>query len=170
MNSPPLSVSIPSNAKGNMPRARWSACTTPCCVRCSNGRHSVHVVATSVSVSVYRKAPPMLPPQWATRSASKKPGWASVHSVNVRTGMCCLSNRPGLVVVNPCGWRNGFSNRSAVAGLSDSTCCRTVSDRLRWPCRSSAGISSGRNGTRRLPQIPLAAVHAFASASWTSAP
>src|SRR5205807_9738894 len=32
-----------------------------------------------------------------------------------------------------------FSNRSAVAGLSDSTCWRTASDRLRCPCRSSVG-------------------------------
>ena len=41
MNSPPLSVSIPRWAKRTMPRARCSACTTPCWVRCRSGKHSV---------------------------------------------------------------------------------------------------------------------------------
>ena len=170
MNSLPLSVSIPSSGNGNIPRAGWSACTTPCCVRCSNGKHSVQVVATSVKVSVYRKAPSALPPQCATRSASKNPGWPSVHSVNVRTGICFLSSMPGFVVLKPCGWRRGASSRSAVAALSISRASRVWSVRLKWPCRASVGINSGRKGTSRLPQTPFAALQAVASACWTSTP
>src|SRR6202521_2359968 len=55
MNSLPLSVSIPRIGNGKSPRARCSACTTPCWVRCRSGKHSVQVVATSVNVNVYRK-------------------------------------------------------------------------------------------------------------------
>ena len=33
----------------------------------------------------------------------QKPGSMSVHSVNVRTGIWCFNNRPGLVVVSRCG-------------------------------------------------------------------
>jgi hypothetical protein len=73
MESLPLSVSIPSMGNGNNPRARLSACTTPCRVRCRSGKHSVHGVAVSVNVNVCRKAPSVVPPQWATRLMLEEP-------------------------------------------------------------------------------------------------
>src|SRR6059058_43124 len=54
MNSPPLSLSILRMGKGKSVRARWRAARTASWLRCKRGRHSVHPVATSVSVKVYR--------------------------------------------------------------------------------------------------------------------
>lgn len=53
MNLFPLSVSIPKRG---------------------SGKHSAHPAVISVNVSVFRKHPFVLPPQWATKSASRKPG------------------------------------------------------------------------------------------------
>ena len=63
----------PEYGDGNNPRARSSACTTPCRVRCRSGKHFVHVVAVSVNVNVRRKAPSVVPPQWATRLILEEP-------------------------------------------------------------------------------------------------
>jgi hypothetical protein len=43
----------------------------------------------------------MSAPQWATRSASRKPGRISFHSWKVRIGICCLSRVPARVVERP---------------------------------------------------------------------
>jgi hypothetical protein len=58
-----------------------------------------------------------LPPSWPTRSISTNPGIFSVHCAPVRTGICDLSNVPGLVCERPRGnslarsvgpkWRSG---------------------------------------------------------------
>jgi hypothetical protein len=96
MESLPLSVSIPSMGNGNNPRA-------PCRAWCRSGKHSVHGVAVSVNVNVCRKAPSVVPPQWATRLMLEEPRLDAAPLVYVRTGSCFLSSRPGLVVLNPRG-------------------------------------------------------------------
>jgi hypothetical protein len=65
----------------------------------------------------------VLGPQWATRSSSRKPGWASVHSAKVRTGISCVSHVPDRVVVAPRRGsvaRNG-ARRAGQRGRADLT-------------------------------------------------
>ena len=136
-------------------------------------QHCVQPGAMSVSTNVCRKAPSARWPQWATRSASMNPGLFSVQSEKVRTGTWCFSSGPDLVVPIPRGesfLRNGRKSRSAVAGLRDSSCSRTSSVSTRWPWRSRTGVSSGKNGTRRLLQMQLAATQATVRTSCTAAP
>ena len=52
----------------------------------ASATHSVQPDEMSVSVIVWLTEPAMLPPQWATRSTSMKPGAGSSHSENVRIG------------------------------------------------------------------------------------
>jgi hypothetical protein len=47
---------------------------------------------------------------------------------------------------------------------------RVCASTLRWPWRSNAGTSSGRNGTSRLAQMPLVADQATVNASRTVGP
>jgi hypothetical protein len=119
INSAPLSVSIPNSGKGRRSWARLRAATTASWPRWRSGRHSVQPVAISVRVRVQRNEPSVLVPQWATRSASMKPGLVSFQSLKVRTGICFLSSVPDLVVEMPCFscLRYGLRIRSAVAGL-----------------------------------------------------
>jgi hypothetical protein len=51
----------------------------------------------SVTVSVKQNWPELFEPSWPTRSISTKPGTASSHSVQVRTGIWDFSSDPGLV-------------------------------------------------------------------------
>ena len=54
----------------------------------SKGTASVQPVQTSVATRLWMKDPPMLSPQWATKSISRKPGGGQSQSAKVRTGMC----------------------------------------------------------------------------------
>src|SRR5579875_591864 len=75
-------------------------------------------------------------------------------------GMALLSNVPGLVVPSPWGLaslRSLCKSRSAVAGLSLSRRSLVGSSRCNSPCSCSTRTNSGRYGTRRLLQMPLAA-------------
>lgn len=83
--------------------------------------NSSHPVEMSISTRVLRNAPRVLPPQWATRSALKKPGLTSSQSANVRTWTWCLRRLPDRVVDAdlPMRWRSNLSNRSTVAGLTN---------------------------------------------------
>jgi hypothetical protein len=54
-------------------------------------RSCVQVTALSVGVTV-----------GAPVSLEVEPGWVSFHSLNVRIGICCLSNVPAHVVERPC--------------------------------------------------------------------
>src|SRR5574337_1247752 len=88
-------------------------------------RCSVQPVAMSTQSMVLAYIPSVELPQWATVSASRKPGRDSSHWL-VFTGICFLKSVPGLVVALPhlvyCA-RTGFSIRSMLDGdiLSKAT-------------------------------------------------
>jgi len=90
MNSPPLSESMPRMGKGNEGVACLIAATQNASLLPMKAAQMVHPVATSVIVSVLMYSPRALPPQWATRSISRKPGMSSFQSANVRMGIWCL--------------------------------------------------------------------------------
>ena len=159
MNSAPLSESRPSSALGKRPRHATIAALTVAWLRLSKPYSSTQRVLTSIMSRLLRCSPWVVSPQCATRSTSMKPGWASSHCAKVRTGMACLSNLPGLVVVRPWGRtprRAWASRRSAVAGLSVRSKVRFSESSFNSPCRSSASTNVGRPGTSRLPQMQLA--------------
>ena len=111
------------------------AAVTVAWLRLSRAASSTQRVLTSTMSRLLRNSPPPYVPQWATRSTSMKPGWASSHWAKVRTGMACLSSVPGLVVDRPCGRlpaRTRLSRRSAVAGLSVSSSSRVSASRLQF--------------------------------------
>ncbi|MDI3210993.1 hypothetical protein [Arthrobacter sp. AL12] len=71
-------------------------------------------------MSVKQNWPELLDPSWLTRSISTKPGAASSHWAQVRTGIWDFSSDPGLVWERPCGRsfaRWPASRRSMVAAL-----------------------------------------------------
>ena len=75
-----------------------------CRVPCNNARHSVHVVALSVKVNVYRNDPSVLPPQWALENpglTSAVLGYADKRTECARSAIC---NAGGPAIC--CGWRN----------------------------------------------------------------
>jgi len=94
---------------------------------------SVHPVAISTQSMVKANMPIMDSPQWATVSASKKPGRDSSHWL-VWMGICFLSRVPGLVVARPllryC-ILPGRNILSIVAGDMASKDWRVSSER--WP-------------------------------------
>ena len=112
MNSLPLSVSIPSIGKGNSPRARCSACTTPCWVRCSSGRHSVQVVATSVNVKRVQECSFQAATTVGDQVAFEK-AWLDVVPLGERAYRDLLLEQPP--------WLGGASARAAgaVAAAAD---------------------------------------------------
>jgi hypothetical protein len=61
-------------------------------------------------------------------------------------------------------------SRSALEALNFSRCTRHAEVIWSCPCRSSDSMSSGKNGTRRLEQIRLAAFQAVSKACCTSGP
>ena len=111
-------------------------------------------VQTSVTTRLNMKEPPMLSPQWATRSISRKPGGGRRQSAKVRTGMLRPADRfrrrlrrPDTVV------RIGWSSRSSVAALADSNRSLTSGSQSRWPWRSMDSTKWGSAAFRRLPQM-----------------
>jgi len=126
MNSPPLSVSIPRIGKGNRVRARWRAASTASRLRCRRGRHTLHPVVISVSVSVYGYPPRCWYHNGRARSASKKPGRISFHSANVRIGICCFSSVP--------------SSGRPHAGQPSTDRLRANQSRRDWPHRFASPI------------------------------
>src|SRR2546425_5156604 len=101
MNSEPLSLSRPARGTGNRLRISCTPPRTRAWPLPHKACSSIQLVATSTAQRVKRKKPRVVPPQWATRSTSRKPGRASFHSVKVRIGICCLSQVLGRVVVAP---------------------------------------------------------------------
>jgi hypothetical protein len=150
----------PEYGDGNNPRARSSACTTPCRVRCRSGKHSVHVVAMSVNVNVYRNAPSVVPPQCATRSPSRNPGLTPLHSVKRAHRDLLLEQSPRLGRAQPARLtQRGQQPVHRRWTEGQQLCADLIGETTRWPWRSRVGMSSGRNGTIRLAQIALAADH-----------
>jgi len=90
-------------------------------------RSCVGVTALSVGVTVGAPVP-----------LKVKPSWVSFHSLNVRIGICCLSNVPAHVVERPC----------RPAALMESSWLRHSSEKWRCSCLSSASMSVGRKGDK----------------------
>jgi hypothetical protein len=66
--------------------------------------------------------------------------------------------------------RTSESKRSIVAGLMVSNSARIVSSIASWPCRSTAGNSTGMIGFSRFEQSRSEASHSTINACWTSIP
>ena len=98
------------------------------------------------------------PPWWTTKSISRNPGGGAFQSAKVRTGIlrpgdCCLLRRSRRLA----GVLMGWSSRSRVAALADSSRWRTPGSRSRWPWRSMDSTRWGNAAFSRLPQIRSAA-------------
>ena len=85
MNLLPLSVSMPKRGNGKSSCANVKPIMTSPAPLYRRGKHSAHPVVISVNVSVFKKDPFVLLQQWATKSASRKPGIAFPPSTNVLT-------------------------------------------------------------------------------------
>ena len=117
-------------------------------------RLMVHPVEMSVTVSVKQNSPDELPPSWPTRSISTNPGLFSLHSAQVRTGICDLSNVPGLVWLRPRGnnlARSGARWRSMLDADIETNRAATASVMTRSPSRRKRGTMVANMGARRLP-------------------
>ena len=126
-------------------------------------------VQTSVATRLKMKEPPMLSPQWATRSISRNPGGGRCQTAKVRTGMLRPADRfrrrlrrPDTVV------RTGLSSRSSVAALAASNRSRTSGSRFRWPWRSMDSTKWGSAAFRRLLQMRSVASQTKITASRTA--
>ncbi len=97
MDSLPLSESMPMIGNGKNSMTCINAANTYFWALLRTEWFTVHPVLISVTVRVKKNSPRLLPPSWPTRSISTKPGTASSHSVQVRTGVWDLSKEPGLV-------------------------------------------------------------------------
>lgn len=96
--------------------------TTTDCSRTRSGTASVHPEQTSVATRLWMKDPVSRPPQWATKSTSRKPGNGSPQSENVRTGTRALSFLfRRRLRREPASLRTGARRRSIVAALTVST-------------------------------------------------
>ena len=72
MNAPSLSESIPRTGKGSCLAIASRPSITKDCSLASRGTASVHPVQISVATRLWMKDPDRVPPQWATRSISRK--------------------------------------------------------------------------------------------------
>jgi hypothetical protein len=154
MNSEPLSESMRVMGNGNNAVTCSRASKTHFAALFRTDRFTVHPVQMSVTVRVKQNSPKLLPPSWPTRSISTKPGTASSHSAQVRTGIWDLSSVPGLVCERPRGInlaRSPASFRSMVAALiriSNAACSSVITSS---PSRRSNGTSTGSIGASSLP-------------------
>ena len=125
MNSPPLSVSNPTNGNGSRATTSSIAASTHLCAPLRTAMFSVQPVNTSVAVSVRANSPARVGPQWTTRSASMKPGACSCSSPALRTVIELRSSGPALVADSPLGLAAslvGLRSRSIVAPETCSSC------------------------------------------------
>src|SRR5215468_870289 len=162
MNSEPLSLSSPRRGTGNRPRISCRAALTRLCPFPQIGCSSTQPVAISTAHRVCKKNPLLSAPQWATRSISRKPGWASFQSAKVRRGICCLSQLPGCVVLRPRRGtvrRAGARTRSRVAVLIARRWRAVVGATVSSPQATRRSSRAGRNGWSRLAPIWPAASH-----------
>lgn len=144
MNSEPLSESIPMIGKGKTAVTCSRASNTHLAALFRTDRFTVHPVQMSVTVSVKQNSPKLLPPSCPTRSISTKPGTASSHCAQVRTGIWDFKSVPGLVWDRPRGKsfaRSPASLRSIVAALISIS-------RSAWMSVISSSLSRRSNGTR----------------------
>ncbi len=123
MNELSLSVLIPTVGKGNRFRSSSIVSTTSDCSRISIGTHSVQPEPTSVAAKLWMNAPERLPPQCATKSASRLPGATSSHSEKVLTAIAArifFFGRTCVLPVFPIScivvFANGFIDRDIASG------------------------------------------------------
>ena len=117
-------------------------------------RLMVQPVKMSVTVRVKQNSPLELPPSWPTRSISTNPGIFSLHSAQVRIGICDLSNVPGLVWERPRGnslARSGARWRSMRAAHIETNRAASASVMTISPSRRKRGTTVASIGARRLP-------------------